>query len=528
MRRASDFYRHQAGHRGGYHFRYAEDLSFGRGEQAQGPTQAEFQREGTPRVGMAFLEAWHATGDRYYLGAAADAARAGVAGQLCSGGWDYIVEFDPAKRARYRYRADGCGEGARGAVPTTLDDNVSQAMARLLLRVDRELDFKDREIHDASLFALESLAKAQYPNGAWPQRYFEFPDPAEYPVKEASYPAGWPREWPNLDYRGYYTLNDNTHADLVDLFLEAARVYAEPRYLAAAKRGGDFLLLSQMPDPQPAWAQQYDFDMHPAWARQFEPPSVTGGESRSAMRILLVLYRETGDKKYLEPIPKALAYLRASALPPDPNPPARKRQSCAEGAPCLARFYELKTNRGLFISKGTMIRAQALGSARPDGYEVTYDDSDPIRHYSMWQSGAWLDGFEREYERIRAAEPATLRRPQRLSGLSPWESGEPPRRPADAQLARIVASLDERGSWVEDGVAGRADLVASVFAAQPMVVRLGGRTIPLPENETIEIFRGAAPVVERMIVSTTFARNLEALAAAVAGGPTTGREADDR
>jgi hypothetical protein len=265
-----------------------------------------------------------------------------------------------------------------------------------------------------------------------------------------------------------------------------------------------------MPDPQPAWAQQYDRDMHPAWARVFEPPSVTGGESQSAMRILLTLYRETGDKRFLEPIPRALAYLRSSGLPEDPNASERKRRSCPPGTLCLARFYELKTNRGLFITKGAQIRVQGGPSLRPDGYEVTYDDSDTIRHYGMWASGAGLDAIEAEYEKLRAADPASIRRPDGLSGLSPWSEREG--RPRD--VAPILESMDERGAWVQDGVAGRADSVVSVFAAEPMVVRIGGKTIPLPENETIEIFRGSAPVVEKTISSTTFARNLEALAAA--------------
>ena len=86
--------------------------------------------------------------------------------------------------------------------------------------------------------------------------------------------------------------------------LEAARIYKEPRYLASAEKGGEFMLLSQMPEPQPGWAQQYDREMHPAWARQFEPPSITGGESQSVMRALMLLYRETGRQKYLEPLPR--------------------------------------------------------------------------------------------------------------------------------------------------------------------------------------------------------------------------------
>ena len=177
----------------------------------------------------------------------------------------------------------------------------------------------------------------------------------------------------------------------------------------------------------------------------------------------------------------------------------------------MARFYELETNRGLFISKGTMIRVQGGPSLRPDGYQVTYDDSDTIRHYGMWTSGAALDGLETEYERLWSADPASIRRPDRLRGLSPWSGGGERRH----DVAAILAAMDERGAWVQDGVAGRADSVASVFAAEPMVVRIGDRTIPLPENETIEIFRGSAPVVEKMISSSTFAENLEALAAAL-------------
>src|SRR5687768_15883606 len=108
MRKAADFYAGKVSTGGGYHFVYSDDLSYGRSEQGEGPTQIETQREGTPIVGMAFLEAYAATKDPVYLEAARKAAHALVAGQLCSGGWDYIVEFDPEKRKNYPYRADGC------------------------------------------------------------------------------------------------------------------------------------------------------------------------------------------------------------------------------------------------------------------------------------------------------------------------------------------------------------------------------------------------------------------------------------
>ena len=95
MKKSAEFYATRVSTGGGYHFTYAEDLSYGRSEHGEGPTQVEFQREGTPIVGMAFLEAFDATGDKFYLEAARAAAHALVKGQLCSGGWDYFVEFDP-------------------------------------------------------------------------------------------------------------------------------------------------------------------------------------------------------------------------------------------------------------------------------------------------------------------------------------------------------------------------------------------------------------------------------------------------
>ncbi len=112
LRKAVEFYRTKVATEGGYHFAYAEDLSYGRSEMSEGPTRVEVQRDGTPLVGMAYLDVYEATRDSYYLEAARDVARALVRGQYCSGGWDYFIEFDPQKRKQYPYRADGaCNDG---------------------------------------------------------------------------------------------------------------------------------------------------------------------------------------------------------------------------------------------------------------------------------------------------------------------------------------------------------------------------------------------------------------------------------
>lgn len=511
MKSAAAFYKDKVSTHGGYHFQYSDDLSYGRSESSETPHHVEVQREGTPRVGMAYLEAYQATGDRFFLEAARSVGKMLVQGQLCSGGWDYFTEFRPEERKLYPYRADNnCSPPKmKGKPVTTLDDNVTQACARMLIRLDRALGFSDKPIHEASLFALESLTKAQYPNGAWPQRFSEFPDPAKYPVKKASYPDSWPRKWPGSDYQSYYTFNDNSIADAIDMMLEAARIYKEPRYLASAEKGGQFILLAQMPDPQPAWAQQYDLDMHPSWARLFEPPSVTGGESQGLMRILMTLYRETGNRKYMEPIPRALNYLKASLLPATEHPSEIRRR--VGNGPTLARFYELKTNKPLYITKGMMIRGQGMGPYRPDGYELSYSDESVITHYAVLISGAWLQGVEEEYKRLLAADAANLRRDEKLHGLSPWSDRQTSGAVTASEAKKLIEAMDSRGAWVEEGVIGKANRVFSVFAPRNMVLTIKGKPIQIKENDTIELFEGSQPPRERIIVSQTFARNLETL-----------------
>ena len=524
LEQAVEFFRSRVSNSGGYHFRYASDLSYGRSEAAHGPTQVTVQTGGTPLVGMAYLRAYEATADSYYLDVARETALLLVRGQHCSGGWDYIIELDPEKRSSYPYRVDGDCAETRESAPeeersgpgpaSTLDDNVTQGALRLLMRVDRELGFQDPKIHEASLYALEQLARAQYPNGAWPQRFWNVADPGLPATRSAGYPDSWSREWPGPDYRHHYTLNDNAILDVIDTFLEAARIYGEPRYRAVAEKGGDFLLLAQMPDPQPAWAQQYDGRMHPAWGRIFEPPSITGSESQAVLKLLLVLYRETGLKKYLEPFPRAVEYLQKSNLPPD-GPWRREGGRCGPDALCLARFYELGTNRPLFITKGTRVRVESGPSRLLDGYELSYSPESVITHYGLWTDGSRVEQAEQEYRSLIFQDPSTIGRPERLQGLSPWrgEAAVPSGPELDRRVRDLLQTLDSRGAWVEEGSVGKADPVIFLFAAEDMVVTIGDRTVPLNENARLNVFRGGKPPLERIISARTFAENIETMAA---------------
>ena len=411
LHRVIDFYRTEVGHRGAYLYRYSADLKFQEGESIATKTSGWVQPPGTPAVGEAYLNAWRLSGDAKCLEAAVEAAHALVDSQLMSGGWSSHFDLGAEGGRKYAYRVRG--EQSAGNNLTTFDDDKTQSALTFLMHIDEALGFADADIHAAVDFALPKILAAQYPNGAWPQQYTTAANANDYPVKPASYPRDWSRTYPAKKYLEFYTLNDGNMSHIIDMLFEAQRIYGRDDCYAAAVKTGEFFLLAQMPQPQPGWAQQYDVDMHPAWARKFEPPAITGGESQGVLRSLMTLYRFTGEQRFLEPIPPALEYFRASLL--------------ADGQ--LARFYELQTNQPLYFTKV---------------YELTYDDSDMPTHYGF-KVGSRLDAIDQAYQQLLNLDAKQLKPVQRVTQRLKMSSRL-------AQRAEQVAQqLDHRGAWVEVG-----------------------------------------------------------------------------
>ena len=201
MQQATNYFTSQVSTEGGYLWKYSQDLKDREGENRAPASRVWVQPPGTPSVGEAYLRAYQKTGEPYLLKAAKSAAYALVNGQLKSGGWNYYIDFEDRKS--YQYRVNGGGPKARNI--TTLDDNTTQAALRFLILMDQELKFQDHSIHEAAMYALNALLKAQYPNGGWPQRFDSPPDPKDYPVIKANYPESWSREFPKKKYLNYYT-----------------------------------------------------------------------------------------------------------------------------------------------------------------------------------------------------------------------------------------------------------------------------------------------------------------------------------
>jgi hypothetical protein len=169
-------------------------------------------------------------------------------------------------------------------------------------------------------------------------------------------------------------------------------------------------VLAQMSDPQPGWCQQYNAEMLPIWARKFEPPAIAGRESQEVLRTLITIARHTGNPAYLRPIPRGLAYLKTCLLP--------------DGQ--LARFYELRSNRPLYMTSR---------------YQITYDDTDLPAHYG-WKLPAELSGIEAAYQAALAGKPQP-----------------PPAAPTAESVGRLLRELDAQGrrisTYAEERLVGQ-------------------------------------------------------------------------
>jgi len=410
---------------GGYVYKYSPDLKKRTAERTARDTQIAIQPPGTPSMGMAFLRAYEATHASVHLEAARAAATALARCQLASGGWHATADFDPARPNEDRRLYDGekmkFGQIIKHTIGTSFDDDTTQSAVRFLLEFARAAK-SSREASDAAIDraidrAIAGMMRAQYPNGAWPQIFHGEPrDPRDFPVKKAQIPKDYPRTWPNADYTGYYTLNDNCQSNCVKTMLLAYRMLGKPELLESARRGADFLLLAQLPEPQPAWAQQYNFNMEPAWARSGEPPSVCSCESGGVIQALIGIHLETGDEKYLEAAAPAVAWLQRSMI----------------GKNGWSRLYELGTNKPIY------------GDARG---QLIYQKEEIQRKFATGSGYTWESKFKipevlAEYERVKSQG--------RETALAAAEAPRKTLPELESSVDRIISALDSAGRWITE------------------------------------------------------------------------------
>ncbi|MDA2925615.1 pectate lyase [Acidobacteria bacterium AH-259-G07] len=433
MKTATDFMMNTVSTRGGFVQKYSLDLKEKYGELKARDSMIWVEPPGTPTVGLMLIEAHRTTNDAQYLEYADRVAGALIWGQLPSGGWHYFIDFDMEGVQKYYdeflSQSWGWEEYYHYYGNGTFDDDTTASATRFLLRLYATT--LDPKYKSPLLKALDFTLDAQYPNGAWPQRY---------PLSREFRHHGHP------DYTSFYTFNDGVISNNVGALVEAYEKLGDKKYWEAARRGMDFYILSQLPSPQTGWAQQYGFDMKPAWARSQEMNAVSSGQTFQNVRDLMNFYRVTGDRRYLEPIPKAIRWLETARIP-ETNRPGGYTQ-----------FYELGSNRPVYQRReGTppdflWVKTYDAAGVYPLGVRFELDVSGLEREFQQVRSLSPLQARS-EYERSRTYTHPRIQRPDPLADYRVLA------RDAD-EIRQLIESLDERGGWVvETQMSDREDFI---------------------------------------------------------------------
>jgi hypothetical protein len=359
---------------GGWPMAYSEDLERRWGEHAECQENSiTVQPPATPTVGSVYLRASSVLGSGEYRSIARQTADALIAGQLDNGGWWHEIQFDEK------------GNAIRSSSRATMDDNTTQGATMFMMEIAR--------VTRAPLYvssarsALEFLLDSQYLSGGWPQQY----------------PA-------SNGYSSFYTLNDAAINDCISTLLAGYRQFHDERYLDAAERAVAWLIVAQLPAPQRGWAQQYDLQMRPAPARWFEPAACCSAVTVRVIRTLIDLHLETGDDKYLEPIPAALEWLKASQL--------------EDGT--WARFYETGSNKPIYVTAERQIVYKPENLRPGYSWKGSYGVPETFRMYRVLK--------EQGVEKLR-------------EHLNP----EPDDRSLVTRAQYSIESQRDDGSWVGDG-----------------------------------------------------------------------------
>jgi hypothetical protein len=435
IERAGAYFRDHLGVSGTYVWKYSLDGQRRVGEGGAVPASVGWvQPPGTPAVGAAFLRIFEVTGDKPWLQSAQLVATALVKTQLESGGWFYKIETDPQKVATWCYRALKVGGNACHDIKdnphrneTVLDDNNTQSVLNFLMWFDQASGGSDPDVRPCIDKALHRLMKVQYPNGAFPVFFKGAAPGADVEIAaKASIPANWSHEWQKPDRPPYFIVNDNLPRDMGRLFLNAYRTYGDPAYLKAAEKIGDFLLAAQLPAPQQGWAQGYDRSMQPVWGRKFEPPGVVSRETAGNIDYLIELHEQNKDARLLDAAVSAATWLQAARLP--------------DGR--WARFYELNTNRPLYID---------------DDNQVTFDDKNLLKHYGM-KTGTEIEPV---FARLELARRGSTVSHDRLwiSDMDELSADE-----LNSKVRQLIDRQDAQGRWVEGRFVLGQDFVDGVFA----------------------------------------------------------------
>jgi PelA/Pel-15E family pectate lyase len=293
--------------------------------------------------------------------------------QRNSGGWPKNIDMakplndsDKAELLRDQKKTD-----------STIDNGATYTQLSFLARV---YTAQPQERHRESfLNGIDYLLQAQYANGGWPQFY--------------------------PDLSGYYkhiTYNDDAMIGVMKLLRDVAS--AQPAYTfvdsgrreraaRAVEKGIGCILKTQVivNGRRTVWCAQHDeVTLEPAPARKFEVVSLSGGESVGIVRFLMSI--KDPSPAVIDAIESAVTWFEKSQLKGIKwieKSDDRVVVQDPDGGPIWARFYEIETNRPIFVGRDGVVKYSVaeIEHERRTGYNWYVDEPAKLlnKDYPAWK-----------------------------------------------------------------------------------------------------------------------------------------------
>ncbi|MBD5780260.1 pectate lyase [Pelagicoccus sp. NFK12] len=320
-------------------------------------------------------DALRQSSDWYGSAEAAQVADSVLAYQTDSGGWPKNLNLAEPPSEAYL-------TGSEKARYPTIDNGGTTTPLFYLARVNAAQP--DAKWRAAMQRGIDYLLEAQYENGGWPQFY---------PLREG--------------YYSHITYNDNAMVRVMRVLEEVSSGESvwtwvdeatKQQAAAAVEKGIECILATQVRvDGQlTVWCAQHDVEtLAPAKARAFELVSLSGGESVEIVRFLMDI--ETPSPRVVAAIEGAVAWFSKVAIPGmsselvrDANGERDRILKESPGEDLWARFYEIGTNRPIFVGRDSVVR-----------YELSEIEQERRGGYGYY--GSWpKDMISKEYPEWRS------------------------------------------------------------------------------------------------------------------------------
>jgi PelA/Pel-15E family pectate lyase len=267
---------------------------------------------------------------------------------------------------------------------TTIDNGATYTQMEFLAKVYQKS--VQEKFKMGFLKGLDYLLEAQYKNGGWPQYY---------PIR-----------------KGYYehiTFNDSAMIGVMELLREVSMGNPSYNFVSdvqrekaglAIKKGLGIILRMQIETDGilTAWCAQHDKDdLSPAKARAYELPSLSGYESADIVEYLIELDHPDAElrkaiisavawfeevkihnKKLVRKLDESLPKGYDNVVVEDP-----------EAGPLWARFYEIGTNRPIFVGRDGIVKykLEEIEYERRVGYSYLRNYAEDLleKDYPEWQ-----------------------------------------------------------------------------------------------------------------------------------------------